>query len=65
MTTITISISDDRMQKLRERASQFQVAPEELVRIGLDDLLARPEEDFRQALEYVLNKNADLYQRLA
>ncbi len=65
MTTITISISDDRMQKLREIASRFQVAPEELVRVSLEDLLARPAEDFRQALEYVLNKNAELYQRLA
>jgi len=65
MTTITIAISDDRMQKLREKADRFQVAPEELVRVSLEDLLARPEEDFRQALEYVLNKNAELYQRLA
>ena len=65
MTNITISISDDRMQKLREKASRFQVAPEELVRVSLEDLLARPEKDFQQALEYVLNKNAELYQRLA
>jgi len=65
MTTITISISDDRMQKLREKASQFQVAPEELVRVSLDDLLARPEEEFRHAVEYVLNKHTELYQRLA
>jgi hypothetical protein len=53
------------MQKLREKANHFQVAPEELVRLSLEDLLTRPEEDFRQALEYVLNKNAELYQRLA
>jgi len=65
MTDITISISDDRMQKLRERASRFQVAPEELVRVSLEDLIARPEEDFRQALAYVLNQNAELYRRLA
>ena len=65
MTTITISISDDRMQRLRERASYYRVAAEDLVRVSLDDLLARPEEDFRQAVEYVLNKNTDLYQRLA
>ena len=65
MTTITVSISDDRMQKLRERASHYHVEPEELVRVSLEDLLARSEEDFRQAVEYVLNKNADLYRRLA
>ncbi len=28
----------DRMQKLRERASHYHVAPEELVRVSLDDL---------------------------
>ncbi len=65
MINITISISDERMQKLREKASRFQVAPEELVRVSLEDLLTRPEEDFRQALEFVLNKNVELYQRLA
>ena len=65
MINITISISDDRMQKLREKASRFQVAPEDLVRASLEDLLALPEEHFRQALEYVLSKNAELYRRLA
>ena len=65
MTTITVSISDDRMQKLRERASHYHIAPEELVRVSLDDLLTRSEEDFRQAVEYVLRKNTELYQRLA
>ena len=65
MTDITISISDDRMQKLREKASRFQVAPEDLVRVSLEDLIARPEEDFRQALAYVLSQNAERYRRLA
>jgi len=65
MTNITISISDDHMQKLREKANHFQVVPEELVRVSLEDLLSHPEEDFRQALEYVLNKNAELYRRFA
>jgi hypothetical protein len=65
MTTITVSISDDRLRQLRERASHYHVAPEELVRVSLDDLLTRSEEDFRQAVEYVLSKNNELYQRLA
>ncbi len=65
MTTITIPISDDGLKKLRERASYYQVTPEELVRVSLEDLLDRPTEDFRQALEYVLNKNTELYRRLA
>ncbi|MBM2849174.1 MAG: hypothetical protein HW418_2116 [Anaerolineales bacterium] len=65
MTTITISLPDDRLQKLKEIATRFSVAPEELVRVSIEELLTRPEEDFRRALEYVLSKNAELYRRLA
>jgi predicted kinase len=65
MTTITVSLPADRLQKLREVAAQYRVAPEDLVRISVEELLARPEEEFKQALEYVLDKNAELYRRLA
>lgn len=65
MTTITIALSDDRLQKLQQIAALFQVAPEELVRVSVEELLSRPEEEFRKALEYVLQKNTELYQRLA
>lgn len=65
MTTITISLSEDRLQKLKEIATRFSVAPEELVRFSIEELLTRPEEDFKQALEYTLKKNAELYQQLA
>jgi len=65
MTTITIALPDDRLQKLQEIAVRLRVAPEELVRVSIEELLTRPEEDFRRALDYVLNKNAELYRRLA
>ena len=65
MTTITVSLPADRLQKLREVAAQYRVAPEDLVRASVEELLARPEDEFKQALEYVLNKNAELYRRLA
>ena len=65
MSTLTIALSEERLQKLEEIARRFQIAPEELVRVSIDELLSLPEEDFRRALEQVLSKNADLYQRLA
>lgn len=65
MTTITIALSDDRAQKLQQIAARLRVAPEDLVRVSLEDLLARPEEEFERALAYVLRKNAELYRRLA
>lgn len=64
MTSITIALPNDRLQKLQEMALRFQVAPEELVRVSIEELLARSEDDFQTALTYVLLKNAELYQRL-
>jgi len=65
MSTLTIALSEERLQKLEEIARRFQIAPEELVRVSIDELLSLPEEDFRRALDLVLTKNAELYQRLA
>ena len=65
MNRITVTIPDDRLSKLQEIAARFQITPEDLVRVSIDELLARPEENFRQAAEYVLNKNSELYHRLA
>jgi predicted transcriptional regulator len=65
MTTITIPIPDDHMRKLQELATHFKVTPEELVRVSVEELLSRPEETFRRAADAVINKNAELYQRLA
>ena len=65
MTTLTISLPEDRLQQLKERAARFRIAPEELVRASIEELLTRPDEEFQRALTYVLNKNAELYRRLA
>jgi hypothetical protein len=53
------------VKKLQEIAERFRVAPEELVRASLEELLTRPLDDFQIALDRVLAKNADLYKRLA
>jgi len=65
MTSITITLPEDRLAKLREIAARLQVTPEDLARVGIEELLTRPDEAFKQAAEYVLQKNADLYRRLA
>ncbi len=46
MTNITITLPDDRIQKLKEIASRFRVAPEELVRASVEELLTRPKKNF-------------------
>lgn len=65
MTTIAISLSDERAAQLRLRAEQAGMAPEEFLRRRVEQLLDRPDEPFREASTYVLEKNAELYRRLA
>jgi predicted transcriptional regulator len=65
MTSITISLPEDRLAKLREIAARLNVTPEDLARVGIEELLTRPDETFKQAAEYVLRKNSELYRRLA
>jgi len=65
MTSITIALSDDLMGKLEELAKRHNVAPEDLVRASVEELVASPEDAFRDALDYVLEKNKELYKRLA
>ena len=65
MSTLTITLSDDRLARLREIAERLNVNAEDLARAGVEELLTRPEESFQQVADYVLHKNAELYRRLA
>ena len=65
MSDITISLPEDRLAKLKEMATGLGTSPEELVRASVEDLLGRPDEEFQKAVSYVLQKNEELYRRLA
>jgi hypothetical protein len=65
MSTLTITLPDDRFVQLKEAATRLGVAPEELARASVEDLLSRPDTAFQRVLERVLRKNAELYRRLA
>ena len=65
MNTITVTLSDERLSELKVKADELGLTPEELVRVSIEELLSRPEATFQQAVEYVLKKNKELYQRLA
>ena len=65
MSILTITLSEDRLIRLQEIASRFNVRAEDLARVGIEELLRQPDETFKQAAEYILSKNAELYRRLA
>jgi hypothetical protein len=65
MNAITITLPADHLVRLQELAARFGVSPEELVRVGVEELLARPDDAFERTVKEVLEKNAELYRRLA
>jgi antitoxin FitA len=65
MTMITIPLSDERLAELRIRAAQAGLTPEDFLRRRVEQFLDRMDEQFRQAAAHVLQKNAELYRRLA
>ena len=64
MSAITITLRDERLMELKEIATSLGVSPEELVRLSVEELLARPDDAFQQAVDRVLQKNKELYKRL-
>ena len=62
---ITIDLSPAQAERLRHEAERLGLAPEDLARAALADLLVTRDDDFRVAAERVLRKNEELYRRLA
>ena len=62
---IAVELSADEAELLSSTAVRLGVRPEELARATLTDAFGRDKEQFRKAAEYVLDKNRDLYRRLA
>ncbi len=58
-------MAEDRVVKLRELATLLNLTLEDLVRLSIESLLSQPEAEVKQQVEYTLDKNLELYQRLA
>ncbi len=65
MSVLTIHLPEEKKQRLEEKAERLQVSPESLIQASIEELLARPDDAFEQALKRVLEKNQALYRRLA
>lgn len=62
---VAMDLTELQADRLRDEAARLGVAPEELARAAVADLLTAPRDDFREAAEHVLRKNEELYRRLA
>lgn len=62
---LTIDLSPAQADRLRSAEERLGIAPEDLARAAIADLLVAPGDDFQAASERVLRKNEELYRRLA
>ena len=65
MNTITINLPDSQLQKLQNLAAVHGITIEVLLKVSLEEWLNSQKSEFVDAADYVLTKNAELYQRLA
>jgi hypothetical protein len=61
---VTIDLSGSQFQKLENLARVHGIATDVLLKASLEDWLSLQKGDFVNAADYVLRKNAELYQRL-
>ncbi len=62
---LAIELSDQQAERLREEADRFGIEPEQLALAAVTDLIAAEGSDFESAAQRVLEKNRELYRRLA
>lgn len=64
MTTISVELSQQEEEHLRERAKALHVTPEALAAAVLKSGLAVDDPAFRKTAADILEKNRELYRRL-
>lgn len=63
--TLHLELDEQQVQRLQDAARRLNVSVNDLAKAAINDLLARPDDDFDRAATRVLNKNVELYRRLA
>ena len=63
--TISNQLPEDAERRLSEAAQRLHVPIAALAEAALRDFVTRPADDFEEAASRVLDKNRELYRRLA
>ena len=65
MKMLEVQLPEQTALRLEKAAERLSVTPEELLVLSVEEKLAQLDDEFRRSADYVLEKNADLYGRLA
>ncbi|MBL4885136.1 MAG: hypothetical protein JKY95_11455 [Planctomycetaceae bacterium] len=63
--TLNLDLDNQQVLQLRATAQRLNVSVDELAKTAINDLLAKPDDEFEQAAARVLKKNEELYRRLS
>ena len=63
--TLNLELDEQQVRRLQEAARRLNVSVNDLAKAAINELLAKPDDDFERAAARVLEKNAELYKRLA
>jgi len=63
--TFNLELDEQQFQRLQGIAKRLNVSGSDLAKAASNDLLAKPDSDFERAAARVLEKNSELYRRLA
>jgi len=65
MKTLEVHLPEETASKLENAAERLSLSPEQLLLLSIEEKLSQLDEEFHDATAEVLQKNADLYRRLA
>jgi hypothetical protein len=65
MPEVTVSLTEEEVRRLEELGGQIGLTVAQLVQLGVRDFVSQPDEAFHAAARRVMEKNAELYRRLA
>jgi len=65
MKTLEVNLPEPTVDRLEEAANRLGLSAEDLLRLSVEEKLARLDESFHKAAEHVVTKNAELYKRLS
>ena len=65
MRVLELKLPEPTLAKLKAAAERLSVSPEDLAILSLEEKLTQLDIQFKDAADYLLNKHAELYKRLA
>ncbi len=65
MARIIIEIDDNKAAILENKAKKFGLLPEQFVIASIEELISQPDPELDEAIQIILAKNQELYDRLS